>query len=83
MVIFKFLLIAHPHLLVWAPNEHVLPTLVTSSGSHSPKWAPASRSCSLIAHTNKCGHAVRQPIWILYICHKIQMTTKHYPILDM
>ena len=26
--------------------------------------AHASRSCLLVSHTNKCGHAMRQPIWI-------------------
>ena len=30
----RSLVIAHPHLLVWATDEQFLPTLVTSSGSH-------------------------------------------------
>jgi hypothetical protein len=31
-------LIAHPHLLVWANTEWVLPTLITFSGSYWPNW---------------------------------------------
>jgi hypothetical protein len=30
----RSLVIAHPHLLVWATSERFLPALVTSSGSH-------------------------------------------------
>ena len=55
-------LTAHPHLLVWATNQQFLPALVTSSWLSlvelELKVAPAGRSCSLLAHTSKCGWAI-------------------------
>ena len=66
---FGEVIIAHPHILVWATSERWVPTLVATSGSHWLKqlwkWPPVGRSRSLVARTSMCGWAIS------YMCLEI------------